>query len=88
MYRVIVANLTEDHTDYPILNENKEYYELIVLKADDECFIRINDTSNDKIRCYQNLKIKGIPIRRIFLTNPASSVSGARLEILLLGGEG
>ena len=57
---------------------------LIVTKCDDAAKIRINDTSNDPISCYRNLKISGIKIDKIYLTNDASSVSGAEIEILII----
>ena len=87
MYKVVTAYLTEEHTDHPIfIDDEVRYTKLIVLKADDECFIKINDTDRDLIRCYQNLKIENIPIKKILLTNKASSVADAKLEILLLEG--
>ena len=85
-YWVGKESLTTKNRDKLILETPEGEYAttLIVTRCDDEAYIRINDTSNDLIYCYRGLKIKDIKMKKIYLTNEASTVTNATIEILLI----
>lgn len=57
--------------------------ELVVQRADDTAYIKINAISNASIEADPALRISKFKINRIYITNPASAVSGAKLVILV-----
>jgi len=85
-YAVYETDLTSAHDNHLIDFERDlgfKVTKLVVLRADDTAYIKINRVSNQNIEAVPNLTIEHMPISRIYITNTASGVSGAKLVILV-----
>ena len=82
-YKILTIDLTEAHEDEEYDLE-EEWGLMVVLRCDDpNVYIKFNRFDQPMIRVDAGNVIP-IRARKIFVTNPASTTAGARLELLFL----
>ena len=83
-YKVIRVDLTERRSKFRLVfSDSITYSKIIFTRVDDTCYVKLDDDSNDDFQPYQGLKVE-TSFRAIYVSNPASSVSNATLEIIVL----
>ena len=85
VYTVVKVDLTEPRSKFLLVfeSESEEYKTLIFTRVDDDALVKLNDDMYPEFKPFQNLKIE-MPIKRIFVSNDQSSVTGATLEMILI----
>jgi len=84
-YDVLEFDLTTARTDEPVGLRKRgiTVYGLTVLRCDDEASIKLNSKAMPSIPCSVGMQITDFKINEIFVTNPASSTSGAKLVLYI-----
>jgi len=85
-YVPIEIDLTEAHSDYLIDVERRygtKARGIYILRCDDTAYIKLNSITNLQFEATPGFTLRNFYVSRIYVTNPASATSGARLVILL-----
>jgi len=81
-YIIRTVDLTTAHTDKKIPLEVTARM-MVVLQADDTAYVKFNSFTNDQIQV-QTGDVYTLQIKTVYVTNPASATSGAKLVLMFL----
>jgi hypothetical protein len=85
-YKVFTVDLTTARTDEPIgieKNLGVTVNSVTVTKLDDVAYWKRNDVKNDVETLTQGYEIKDYEINELFITNPASTIAGAKMIVVV-----
>lgn len=81
-YIIREIDLTTEHKDEEITLEYTAR-QMVVLQADDTAYVKFNTFTNPQI-LVQTGDVYTLQIRKIYVTNPASTTAGAKLVLMFL----